>query len=329
MATKEVTIMEETGRSVLAPDDKFRFDIENLIDFVFPTSLQHPLATGRLIAFGMYGPLDANNQIRTGFKGNRVLAEYELEQMCLQLEKEDIIKVYLHRAKDMGMLSSHEQEAIVSQADAHLKKAKGKASLPPLSKDDIRDLFADCELDEYGRISFHEAQRVVVNFRKDRIQQYKLVFPVIGKKPGSGSESGSTSRKLESTTSSSTSKDLTVTRKPKKRQSRVGTSVAPRTMFLRNKGDNNADVVDQTMEYMRQHAYKITDIDSRGGAEMSANVRLLREVPPYCEDPYKGTALAEFRGKWDNTIPFKGTGLGSKVKSTASGTTWKQKSTIY
>ena len=58
---------------------------------------------GRLIAFGMYGPLDENNCIRTGFKGSRVLAEYELEQMCLQLEKEDIVKVYLHKARDMGI----------------------------------------------------------------------------------------------------------------------------------------------------------------------------------------------------------------------------------
>jgi hypothetical protein len=122
--------------------DKFKFDLESLIDFVFPESLQHPLAAGRLIAFGMYGPLDEENHIRTGIRGSRILAEYELEQMCLQLEKEDIIKIYLHRERDLGMLTSEEQESIVNQADAHLKKAKGKAMLPPLSKQDIRDLFS-------------------------------------------------------------------------------------------------------------------------------------------------------------------------------------------
>ena len=126
----------------LDPTDKFKFELESLIEFVFPATLQHPLAAGRLIAFGMYGPLDKNNHIRTGIKGSRILAEYELEQMCLQLEKEDIIRIYLHRERDLGMLTSAEQESIVNQADAHLKKAKGKAMLPPLTKQDIRDIFS-------------------------------------------------------------------------------------------------------------------------------------------------------------------------------------------
>jgi hypothetical protein len=343
----ETTIMGETGgpdsgggggftgmhSGLLAPQDKFKFDVETLIDFIFPASLQHPLAAGRLIAFGMYGPLDEKNQIRTGFKGSRVLAEYELEQMCLQLEKEDIVKVYLHKARDMGMLTAHEQQSIVSQADAMLKKAKGKASLPPLTKQDIRDLFSVCERDEYGRISFHDGQRVVVSFRKERIAQYKLVFPVIGKKPGQASmdsTSGGTSN-FENTngTARTSSTDIVATRKPKKRLARVGESVAPKTMFLKNKGDSNPDVVDTTTEYMRAHAYKITNIDARGGSEMSSNVRLLREIAPFCKDPYEGTKAGQSREKWDNIQAFKGTALGSKVKATASATTWKTKSTVY
>lgn len=334
------TIMENTGGSMLAPEDKFKFDIENLIDFIFPSSLQHPLAAGRLVAFGMYGPLDENNCIRTGFKGSRVLAEYELEQMCLQFEKEDIIKVYLHKSRDMGMLSSHEQESIVSQADAHLKKAKGKASLPPLTKQDIRDLFSVCARDEYGRISFHEAQKVVVAFRKERIQQYKLVFPQIGKKPGqsssgatgqfSGGTMGGTFEQTGGTaTTNMTQETGLIRRKPPKRISRVGDHIAPATMFQKMKGYTNPDLVEQTTKYLAAHACKIDNIDARGGPEMSANVRLLREVPPFNKDPYEGTPLQAVRGKWDGTSGFKGTSLGSKVKATASQTTWKPKSTVY
>jgi hypothetical protein len=46
--------------------DKFKFDLESLVQFIFPSSLQHPLASGRLFAFAMYGPLDENLCIRTG-----------------------------------------------------------------------------------------------------------------------------------------------------------------------------------------------------------------------------------------------------------------------
>jgi hypothetical protein len=32
---------------------KYRVDIDALIDFIFPKNLQHPLASGRLYAFGL------------------------------------------------------------------------------------------------------------------------------------------------------------------------------------------------------------------------------------------------------------------------------------
>lgn len=39
------------------------------------------------------------------------------------------------------MLTSDEQEQIISQADKYLKSAKGRAMMPPLSRDDIYDMF--------------------------------------------------------------------------------------------------------------------------------------------------------------------------------------------
>lgn len=130
------------GRTVPQfPENRFKFTLESLLDFVFPSTLQHPLAAGRLFCFALYGPLDIYGNIRTGPKGGRTLADYELEQMCMQLEKEDMLQIYLHRPRDMGLLTSKEQEQIVSQADAHLKRAKGKAMLPVLTKQDVSDLF--------------------------------------------------------------------------------------------------------------------------------------------------------------------------------------------
>jgi hypothetical protein len=123
-------------------DPKFLFSLENLIKFLFPENLQHPLAASRLIIFGQYGPLDELNQLRSGRKGAHILMEYELDEMCQQIEREDLVQIYLHNPRDLGMLTISEQDAIINQADAHLKKEKGKAMLPKITKQDVIDLFA-------------------------------------------------------------------------------------------------------------------------------------------------------------------------------------------
>lgn len=323
--------------------DKFKFDIESLISFIFPPSLQHPLAAGRLFAFALCGPLDENLCIRTGFQGKRVLAEYELEQMCLQFEKEDIVQIYLHRPRDLGILTSKEQEMIVNQADAHLKRAKGKASLPPLHKKDIYELFKDTPRDEFGRISFHDAQNLILKFREDRIKEFKLVFPSIKTKP---TEKGATTGvKFPTIPGTETLGDGTMNvvddfnatgdtqngltkKKKKKRLARVGESVAPPTMFLKMKGLTNPDIIEQTTSYLSKHAFKISDIDQKSSAQMISNIKLLREVPPYCKNPYPTEGPAA-REAWNDNSTMQGVGLGSMVKSASSTSTWKRKVTTY
>lgn len=70
-----------------------KVDVNELLDFIFPKSLQHPLSTGRLYAFGMYGPLDENANLRAGHNGKRVVSAWEIDTMCLQFEREDILQV--------------------------------------------------------------------------------------------------------------------------------------------------------------------------------------------------------------------------------------------
>lgn len=81
------------GRSGVATKQDDKVDVEELLAFIFPKSLQHPLSTGRLYAFGMYGPLDSNAQLRAGHHGQRVVSPWEIDTMCLQFEKEDILQV--------------------------------------------------------------------------------------------------------------------------------------------------------------------------------------------------------------------------------------------
>lgn len=70
-----------------------KVDVEDLLNFIFPLNLQHPLSTGRLYAFGMYGPLDEDGNLRAGHNGQRVVSGWELDTMCLQFEREDILQV--------------------------------------------------------------------------------------------------------------------------------------------------------------------------------------------------------------------------------------------
>lgn len=70
-----------------------KVDVEELLSFIFPSNLQHPLSTGRLYAFGIYGPLDEEGNLRAGHKGRRVVSGWELDTMCLQFEREDILQV--------------------------------------------------------------------------------------------------------------------------------------------------------------------------------------------------------------------------------------------
>ena len=121
--------------------EKFWFYLEDLLRFLFPDNLQHPLAASRLFIFGMYGPLDEFGQLRSGRQGSHVITEYELETMCQQIEREDVVRVYVGKGKGIGLLSSLEQEQLISQADSKLKTAKGKAMLPPLSKEEVIALF--------------------------------------------------------------------------------------------------------------------------------------------------------------------------------------------
>ena len=123
--------------TIKSGEDKFWFDLNDLLNFVFPQNLQHPLAASRLFIFGLYGPLDKDGNLRSGIGGKHVVSEYELETMCEQVEREDLVQIYLHKRRDMGLLSTKEQDSLINQADAKLKKEKGRAMLPKLTRQDI------------------------------------------------------------------------------------------------------------------------------------------------------------------------------------------------
>ena len=112
-------------------------EITDLLSFVFPPNVQHPLAAGRLYCYSLYGPADDKNKLRSGFKRSHVLMEYELETMCLQFEKEDTISISTTRFEE---LSNAEQSMIICQSDFRFKTSKGRAVFPSLTIDDVMSI---------------------------------------------------------------------------------------------------------------------------------------------------------------------------------------------
>lgn len=292
-------------------------DLEEILTFIFPTELQHPLAASRLFIYSEYGPL-VNGELRSGPARRHILSVWELDCMCMQCEREDVIQIYLSRKRDFGILTSEEHESIIQQADNALKKAKGKGMLPALKKDDIILMFKHLQRNEDGLLSFHEIQKEVATFREHRIKEYKLMYPSIAAKP----EPFAFETKCGA-----------LTKRHQKRSARVSTSVAPATMFLHMKGQTNSEVLDTTNKYLNKFASKITDLDNQGGEGVTANVRLLRDVEPstklYEPKPRKKDGKTIKISKWDTECNMRGTGLGSMVNAVPSSTTWKRTTTTF
>ena len=224
--------------------DKFQITLTEILGFVFPSILQHPMAVGRLVVYGLYGPL-VNGRIKAGSRGKHDLMSWEIDEMCIQIEREDMLQVYLHKGQSFESLSRSEQDALINQADQHLKCAKGQAMLPQVTKEEINDLFSvddfdSCDFfiadlvvlmpqhlqDEDGYLSFHEVQKVIEKFRIDRINQFKLAYPLL-------------------TRSHRSRRQITQEISSKKKYAVASPTIAPPSMFQKNVGLTNADIIDQ------------------------------------------------------------------------------------
>lgn len=307
-----------------------RVKIDDLIAFLFPENLQHPLVAGRLIVYGLYGPLDDQLRLRTGPKKRNVVSDWQLDLMCIQVEREDILCVYLHDKAEMPLLTKAEEEIIISQADKHLKSAKGRAMLPVLSRQDVIDILKGVPRDHNGEMKFHNVQAAILRYRDLRVKNYKMVFPRLGLAGASdGGEEGHDTEHEPQTTTNRKRNESTRLKGTTRRRGKVSAAVAPPSMFQSMKGANNADVVQTSNRYLNLYASKITQIDGpKSGISAVYNVRLLREVEPKCPDPYISRDGSPMRQVWNDTSQLTRTGLGSLVNAAPSSTTWKRNATL-
>jgi len=303
-------------------------DLELLIRFVFPSELQHAMSTGRLLAFGFYGPLDGDAQLRSGHKGSHVVGRWELDTMCRTFEREDILQVYMPAGKSPSSLSEQEAEELLAQADTRLKVAKGKAMMRQVTPDVVRGLFADLKRDPIdGLLNFHDMQQRIIEYRSECIQRNKVIFPDLKDSRGPSKtnkkhagEGGGDA--LSATTLARTDRGRGANNKT---SYKVSQDVAPPTMFQRDAGLVPMDIAQRTNKLLATRAYQICNVESGNSSELTANVRLLRE--PMTLSAMRGETAAH-PASWDGYCARRGTNAGGFVKGAASSTTAKRRSTI-
>jgi len=262
-----------------------KLHLESLLTFLFPPELQHPMSTGRLFAFGFYGPLDENSKLRAPQVFSKpkkrqsmndrkyqvaehVIQNWELDTMCKRFEREIILQAYLG-SESFELLSENEVEAVIAQADRRTKVAKGKAGMKQITQQEVRDLFSDLPVDEEERLSFHDMQKRIERYRQQLIEELKVIFPELMR----GSKKKGNAEKITLDPSASSK------------------SIANPSNF-----------------------FHIANIEQRNLPELTQNIGLIREQ----RTPEDGRV-------WDYNCCLRGTHVGGFVKAAKSATTVKKK----
>lgn len=129
------------GLDTTQSNNNLLLSIESILNFLFPSNLQHPLAYSRLIILALYGPLNSSdNCLYGGYKKSHKLTENEIERMCLEIEREDILAIYTEKRVDVWNLSKIEQDLMMNQADTRFKIEKGKLLLKKITKEEVIEL---------------------------------------------------------------------------------------------------------------------------------------------------------------------------------------------
>lgn len=194
-------------------------------------------------------------------------------------------------------------QEILAQADAKLKRAKGKAWMPQLRKEEVVDLFTDLRRDEEGLLSFHDIQNTIMKWRVNRIAENKILFPSVN-----------STRRVKATLSENTKPEINQYTSLKKYQKTVSSKVAPPTMFLKNKGLRDGEIPDLNNKLLSTRAFMIAEMSNSGTTDVLSNVRLLR---PTRHNP-----------NWDGLAGFKHTSVPSRVKTARSSTSPQRTTTL-
>ncbi|KAG5192673.1 putative aspartyl protease family A01A [Tribonema minus] len=284
-----------------------RVFLDDLLKFIFPVHLQHPLSSGRLIVFGYYGP-PVNGQLHSGQRGEHVVGDWELDSMCTTIDREDVLQVYVSDDRPLCELLAAQQEEIIAQSTV---------TFPQITREQVIALFEGVPRGTDNAFSFHDVQKVVVAYRDRRVADGKIMYPSLA--AHSKSPPRKRAQSTEKGTATAAQRQSPISRGHK---FKFSPDVAPATMFLKDKGLGDMEMATQRPLHSIQtinevllltcmvqinkllstKAFKISSIEDGNNPSLTGNVRLIREDTTH--QPQGGA-------QWDETCCYS---LSSKHK---------------
>lgn len=165
------------ARSVLAapPPSRHQKDhwqaLSDVMEFVFPPTVQKPHSTGRLFVLAEFGPLGEDGQLHGGKAGSRVITQQEIQGMIREIEHDDVLAVYL--PKGVNSMSALERKAVLTDV------MNAKLALPRMAASQVVQLIMDVDNDGDGKVSFHALADAIRAARAQRIADMKVMYPAI------------------------------------------------------------------------------------------------------------------------------------------------------
>ena len=187
--TEHQALSEDSGRGMVRKSHWV--NVDDLFTFLFPPGMQHPRSTGRLIVFGEYGPFADDGTLRAGWRGRHRITDRELKTMIDEIEREDLIAIFVVRAALLVIRhtvwhvecvthslthslthSPHTRGVMLVQKDRGLDEEKkqeilqgadeSKNKLPNMNREQISGILSSLPRNDVGDVSFHDLQRCVV-----------------------------------------------------------------------------------------------------------------------------------------------------------------------
>nr|CCA19219.1 aspartyl protease family A01A putative [Albugo laibachii Nc14] len=204
--------------------------------FFFPSHLTHPDALGRVLVFGMYGPLDNHSRLTGGSLGLHVLSDREIQAMATQIQCEDVYKVY-----NLCNLSPEELCQVQNDIQKLISIEK------KYTESMILKLFHSCRRDEDGTLTFEDMQSVILSERAKRVLRLKSHI-----------------------TSSNPSSILSGKWRERRKRSEKCLS------FDECKGLTNAQIASLVSQLLSKHSHEICHLQDGNASALTQNVKLLR-----------------------------------------------------
>mmetsp|Transcript_7789 Transcript_7789/g.11758 ORF Transcript_7789/g.11758 Transcript_7789/m.11758 type:complete len:238 (+) Transcript_7789:260-973(+) len=228
-----------------------RIDIIEILNFSFPAHLKHPRSYGRLIIYGLYGPL-VDGKLRAGPRRNHKVEDWEIECMCKAIDMEDTLRSYVPQNRPICSIPIYEQRQILSQSTL---------KLPRLNRHDLFKIFDRVPSDSEGTMSFYDVQNAIYDYRVRRNRQKKANdSPRVS--PFFSNASSLSNREGESSLSS------------KKHISQLK-FFSSRKLKLSQMGPSQASV--RINRLLNSKSFKISTFRTKNSKDLPANVILLRE----------------------------------------------------